>query len=209
MHRPGRGPVRRHARGQGLDRQWRDRDLHRDRPAPHFGPGDRSRPHRHGDRPQGAAHGRRRHRGRRRASRYREHDRLQGNDVQRHPEPSVHFRLYERLLDAEVGSDRRVCLPAAQPHGSPRIRDLHPAPRRRSDCGRTDAAAHLGLYREGQASFVQARDEEAVAREPELRSRRDGLSVWRDRGRRARVQAARADQPCCRSKRCVVCLEEP
>src|SRR6202021_3653482 len=92
---------------------------------------------------------------------------------------------------------RRVCPPAAQPYGSPRICDLPPAPRRRSERGRTAAAAHLGLYREGQASFVQARDEEAVACEPELRSRRDGLSVWRDRGRRARVQAARADQPCC------------
>src|SRR3984957_15828441 len=138
-----------------------------------------------------------RYRGRRRASRYREHDRLQGHDVQRHPEPGVDFRLYERLLDAQVRPDRRVCPPAAQPYGSPRICDLHPAPRRRSDCGRTDAAAHLGLYREGEASFVQAREEEAVARKPELRARRHGLSVWRDRGRRARVQAARVDQPCC------------
>ena len=30
---PGRGPVRRDARGQGVDRQRRDRNLHRDRPA--------------------------------------------------------------------------------------------------------------------------------------------------------------------------------
>ena len=75
------------------------------------------------------------YRSRRRANRYREHDRLQGRDVQRHPEPGVHLRLYERLLDAQVRSDRRVCLPAAQPYGSPRIRDLYPPPRRCSDCG--------------------------------------------------------------------------
>ena len=56
------------------------------------------------------------------------HDRLQGHDVQRRPEFGVHFRLYQRLLDAQVRSDRRICLPAAEPHGSPRLRDLHPAP---------------------------------------------------------------------------------
>ena len=48
----------------------------RDWPAPHIGPGDRGRYYRHGDRTQGSAHGRDRHRGRWSASRCRDHGRL-------------------------------------------------------------------------------------------------------------------------------------
>ena len=192
MHRPGRGPVRRHARRQGLDRQWRDRNLHRDGPAPHFGPGDRGRHHRHGD---------------------RTNVRLMGGvaiEVDGAPVDIATTTAYKGVMFSDIPNlasifgytnaswtlksdliaeyvcrllshmDRRgyaIC--------TPRLR-------RRSDCGRADAAPHLRLYREGQASFVQARDEEAVALEPELRARRHGLSLWRDRGRRARVQATRA-----------------
>ena len=55
---------------------------------------------------------------RRRAGRpARPHD-LQGNDAQRRPEPGHGDRLHQRLVDAQVRSDLRVRLPAAQPHGS-------------------------------------------------------------------------------------------
>ncbi len=48
-----------------------------------------------------------------------------------------------------------------------------------------------GYIERAKASFVQAGDEKAVALQPELCPRHHGLSLWRDRGRRARVQATR------------------
>ena len=49
------------------------------------------------------------------------HDRVQGNDVQRRPKSRLRFRLYQRVLDAQVRSDRRVRVPVARSHGSPRL----------------------------------------------------------------------------------------
>ena len=73
------------------------------------------------------------------------------------------------------------CLPAPRPHGSPRLRDLHAAPGRRGDGGGADAAPHLGLHPEGEKPVAEAGDEEALADEPELRPRRHGLALRRDR----------------------------
>ena len=74
---------------------------------------------------------------------------------------------------------------------------LRPALRRRPDCGGADAAPHLRLYREGQASAAQTGCEKALADESELRPRRHGLALRSDRGRGARVQATRpGDAPC-------------
>ena len=66
---------------------------------------------------------------------------------------------------------------------TPRLRDA-------SDCRGADPAPHLRLYREGEASAAKTREDETLADESELRPRRDGFALWRDRRRRTRVQAA-------------------
>ena len=42
---------------------------------------------------------------------------LQGDDAERRPQPRLHDRLHQRLLDAEGRPRRRIRLPPAQPHG--------------------------------------------------------------------------------------------
>ena len=64
---------------------------------------------------------------RRRAGRAPRDHGLQGDDAQRGAEHGGLPRLHERLLDAEVRPHLRVRVPAAQPHGSRRLRLLHAA----------------------------------------------------------------------------------
>ena len=71
----------------------------------------------------------------------------------------------------------RICLPASEPYGSSGVRHMHTAPAQRSDRGGADAAPHLRLYREGEASAAQTGNEKTVADESELRPRRSRLAV--------------------------------
>ena len=48
-------------------------------------------------------------------------DELQGHDVFGRPEPCHRDRLHQRLVDAEMRSHLRICLPPAQPHGQARL----------------------------------------------------------------------------------------
>ena len=50
---------------------------------------------------------------------------LQGHDVQRRAEPGVVFRVHERVVDAQVRPDLRVCLSAAQSHGKDGATAVH------------------------------------------------------------------------------------
>ena len=85
------------------------------------------RHHRHGDRP--GAPGRRRARGQRRwpRRRFRQHADLQGHDVCRRAEHGVGLRLHQRVLDAEMRSHLRICLPAHQLHGPAQFPPMHAA----------------------------------------------------------------------------------
>ena len=65
--------------------------------------------------------------------------RLQGHDVQRHPELRLVRRLHQRVVDAARRPDLEVRLPAHQPHGRERLRLRHARPGRGR--GRLGAAA--------------------------------------------------------------------
>ena len=97
------------------------------------------------------------------------------------PNLASDFRLYERLLDPQIRSDRRLCLPIAEPYGSPRLCGLQAAPGRRANNGGPDAAPHFRLYPEGEGPVAEARGEDAVAHESELCARRARLALRRDR----------------------------
>jgi hypothetical protein len=87
------------------------------------------------------------------------------------PNMAMAIRLHQRLVDAQVRSDLRVRLPAAQPHGRARIRAVHAGePRPVGD----RAAVHrllLGLRAARDRHFPQAGVEGALAALPELRAR--------------------------------------
>ena len=57
-------------------------------------------------------------------------DDLQGHDAQRRPEPRLHARLHQRVLDAEGRPHLRVRLPPAQPHGRARLHPVRAAGQR-------------------------------------------------------------------------------
>ncbi len=113
--------------GKASDRHRRDRDLYRDRHQAEVRRGTAGRHHRHRNRPRGPHDGRRADHGRRQGDRSRHHAELQGHDVLRHPEPCLHLRLHQRILDPEGGSDRRISLPHPQQDGSRGICLLHAA----------------------------------------------------------------------------------
>ena len=52
--------------------------------------------------------------------------RLQRYDVHRRAEPRFGLRLYQRVMDAEMRSDLRICLPTAAPHGEDGAATMHP-----------------------------------------------------------------------------------
>ena len=67
---------------------------------------------------------------RRPRGRFREHADLQGHDVFGRAQSGVLLRLHQRVLDAEMRSHLRICLPAAQSHGSPQLSPGDAAERR-------------------------------------------------------------------------------
>ncbi len=124
---PGRGSVHGDPCRTREHRHRRDRDLHRARAAAHLRRRTRGRPDRHRDgaRTAGARRGAAlggRPRGRAAADR-----RLQGDDAQRRPESGHRAGLHERVVDAEVRSDLRVRLPAAESHAGARVRAMRRA----------------------------------------------------------------------------------
>ena len=62
-----------------------------------------------------------------RVGRFRAHPELQGHDVFRRAQHGVRVRLHQRLVDAEMRPDLRICLPPDQLHGSPRLQAVHAA----------------------------------------------------------------------------------
>ena len=56
-----------------------------------------------------------------REGRFRANADLQGHDVLGRAEHGVGVRLHQRLVDAEMRSDLRICLPPDQPHGPARL----------------------------------------------------------------------------------------
>ena len=68
------------------------------------------------------------HRRRRQAGDVLRHDEFQGRHVQRRPEPVRGVRLHQRILDAEMRSDLRLCGAADQLYGPARLRRVHAAP---------------------------------------------------------------------------------
>ena len=89
--------------------------------------------HRHRPRPHCAR--RRRAQRRRPARRARPVDDLQGHDVFRRAQHGDCGRLHQRVVDAEMRPDLRLCLPPHQPHGEARLPAVHAAarPERRRD----------------------------------------------------------------------------
>ena len=85
------------------------------------------RHHRHRHRPRAA--GARRHGGQRRRprGRSRKNAELQGHDVFGRAQPGVGVRLHQRVLDAEMRPDLRICLPPDQLHGPARLQAVHAA----------------------------------------------------------------------------------
>ena len=67
---------------------------------------------------------------RRRGGRHPLDARLQGDDAQRRPQPGLHARLHERLLDAEGRPHLRIHVPPDQPHGRARLSPVRAAGQR-------------------------------------------------------------------------------
>ena len=59
--------------------------------------------------------------------RFRANAELQGHDVFGHSEHGLGVRLHQRVVDAEMRSDLRICLPADQLHGPQRLQAVHAA----------------------------------------------------------------------------------
>ena len=130
-----------------------------------------SRHHRHRHRPRAA--GARRARGccRRPHDRFRENAELQGHDVFRRAEPRGDAGLHQRLLDAEMRPDLRICLPCPQLHGPARLPAVRAAQYRSHDLGTAVAGFFVRLRAALDRKIAQAGLEAAVAALPELRAR--------------------------------------
>src|SRR3974377_1519821 len=113
---PGKPRLRRHQGNRPL-RQKRHPPQGRQRTA--------SRHHRHSDRACAADFGRHASERRRPGDRFREKAALQGHDVFRRAQSCLRLRLYQRVLDAEMRSHLRICLPADQLHGSAQLPEIH------------------------------------------------------------------------------------
>ena len=59
--------------------------------------------------------------------RFRENAELQGHDVFGRAQSRVLVRLYQRVVDAEMRPDLRICLPPDQLHGPARLQEVHAA----------------------------------------------------------------------------------
>ena len=112
---------------------------------------------------------------------------LQGGDVQRRAQPGLGVRLHQRLVDAEVGPDRRVRLPPARAHEAKRHAPGDAAQRRPGGRRRALARPLLGLRAALAAPVPAAGLEAAVAAAPELRPRPGRPALDPGRRRRARV----------------------
>jgi len=87
----------------------------------------RSRHHRDRDGAEPAGARRPRSQRRRQQSRFRADAELQGHDVFRRAEHGFGVRLHQRVVDAEMRSDLRICLPADQLHGPARLQTVRAA----------------------------------------------------------------------------------
>ena len=181
-----RRPVPRPAQRPRGDRHRRDRALHADRRAPGRRRGACGRPDRHRDRADAPGLRRRRDQRRRPAGRLAATPQLQGSDVQRRAQPGLGVRLQQRVVDPEVGPDRRVRLPRARAHAAERHAPGDAAQRRPGGRRRALARLLLGLRAALAAPVPAAGLEAAVAAAPELRPRpgRPALDPGRRRGAR-------------------------
>ena len=152
MHRPERRPVAHAQVRQGVHRHRPDRPVHQDRHRPGVRRPPARRPGRDGHRSAGGGVRPDRRRGRRSQDRLPRDVRLQGHDVQRHPELRLVRRLHQRVVDAARRPDLEVRVPAHQPHGRERLRLRHARPgrepratrRRCSTCSRATCSAWPG-----------------------------------------------------------------
>ena len=120
---------------------------------------------------------------------------LQGHDVFGRAEHGVGVRLHQRVLDAEMRPDLRICLPADQLHGPARLQAVHAA-QCRSRRHRTAVAGFLvrlcaALDRENAQAGLEA----AVAAVPELRARHRHAALRQGRRRGDAVFVIEAVQP--------------
>ncbi len=72
------------------------------------------------------------------------------------PNLALVVRLHQRVLDAEVRPDLRICLPGAEPHGQDRDPPGHPAQRRPQHRPRAVAGLLVGLCPAGDGEVPQA-----------------------------------------------------
>ncbi len=114
-------------------------------------------------------------------------DDLQGDDAQRHPQPRLHARLHERLLDAEGRPHLRVRLPPARPHGGPRPEPVRPRADRPQRGGGGDHGPQLRLHPPLPRPAAQTGLQGAVEAAPELRLRHPHDPPRPDRRRRDAV----------------------
>ena len=112
-----RRPVQGDPRQARLRRHQRDRHLHEGWHQAEGRQRTRRRHHRHRDRAEPAGARRARSQRRRPHGRFREDAELQGHDVFGRAEHGLGVRLHQRVLDAEMRSDLRICLPPDQLHG--------------------------------------------------------------------------------------------
>ncbi|CAA9276084.1 MAG: Monooxygenase, flavin-binding family, partial [uncultured Actinomycetospora sp.] len=183
VHGSRRRPVPVDPARPGGHRHRPRRDVHRDRHPAAVGPRARGRRRRHRHGPEPADVRRRRGGRRRRARAPARHHGLQGHDALRRPEPRVHDRLHQRLLDAQGRPRRRVRREAAAAPAEERPR------RRRAGArpgGRGGAVPRLrrGLRPALDRRPAQTGDPGAVAARDELRDRRGGAATRPGRRRR-------------------------
>ena len=90
-------------------------------------------------------------------------------------------RLHQRVLDAEMRPDLRICLPADQLHGPPQLPAMHAAQRGCRDRGAAVARFLVRLCAARSRKDAEAGFEAAVAALPELRARYRHLALWQNR----------------------------
>ena len=97
------------------------------------------------------------------------------------PEHGVGVRLHQCVLDAEMRSHLRICLPPDQLHGPARLQAMHAAQYRSLGDGTAVAGFLVRLCAALDRENAEARLEAAVAALPELRARYRHAALRQDR----------------------------
>ena len=139
------------------------------------------RHHRHCHRPRASGAGRAGDCRRRPHGRFRENAELQGHDVFGRAQSRVLVRLYQRVVDAEMRPDLRICLPPDQLHGPARLQEVHAAQCRSLDIGIAVAGLLFRLCAALGRQDAEAGLEAAVAALPKLRARHRHAALRQDR----------------------------